>query len=362
MTLTYQLQCRKRDFLLQMEGAIGPGITGIFGPSGAGKTTFLNLIAGIEHADQGSISLAETTLLDSRGGKSLPVHERRIAMVFQEGRLFPHLTVKGNLLYGAARQVNHRDRFDQLVESLSLSSLLNKRPWQCSGGERQRVALGRALLTSPRLLLLDEPMASLDRGLKRQILPFLKRVLQDSGVPAIHVSHDLSELLQVTDQLMVMISGREEGRGNLLELIRRPEILRLFHDLGLPNVISLQVMGHNPDEGVSHFGLLGKSDGPWVGPSCDAELGQSCQVLLRPEDIAISLNKLSQVSVRNQIRGQIVDVLVQGSRVLCIVDVGIELLVDLTPHALHGLGLARGQSVWCAFKAHALQYLDHLAI
>jgi molybdate transport system ATP-binding protein len=199
--------------VLQTEG----GTTALFGPSGAGKTTIVNLVAGLMVPDRGRIVLSDKPLFDSSIHVNIPPHRRHIGYVFQEGRLFPHLTVRRNLDYGRfmnrlARDVDEERR---IIDLLDIGHLLNRRPGTLSGGERQRVAIGRALLTRPHLLLLDEPLASLDAQRKRDILPYLVRLRDDVGVPMIYVSHQAEEVRQIANEVVRIEAGRVAAMGGL---------------------------------------------------------------------------------------------------------------------------------------------------
>jgi len=366
MTVSFRFTCNRKAFQLQIAASLNTQVTGVFGPSGAGKSTLLHLIAGIEKPDHGELTLNGQVLMNDR--IHVPVHQRKMGVVFQDGRLFPHLTVTQNLRYGMAGDFS----FQEIVSLLELESLLTKRPIALSGGERQRVALGRALLRSPDLLLLDEPMAALDRGLKRQILPFLRRVKQETQIPMIHVSHDLGEILQLTDQLLVLRDGKAVGQGSFLELVRNQEVRELFHDLGLLNVLPLTVASHKEEEGITLFHPEGQEQETWVGPQHPSPPGSKIFTALRPEDIALVDRPVSNISIRNQIPGVIEDLIISDHKALCILNTGpkslgetsertrpgVKLLAELTPNAIHGMGLEKGQEIWCMFKAHALNYLD----
>lgn len=204
--LDIAIKYQRSHFSLNLERVITSPVVGLFGESGAGKSTLLSLIAGLISPCRGHIILDGVCLFDADKGINLPAHQRRIAMVFQDGRLFPHLSVKNNLLYGyKLLEENQRQlHLDEIVHLLELSDLLASQPHQLSGGEAQRVALGRALLMSPKLLLLDEPLSSLDSRLKQQILPFLKRVKDEINIPMIYVSHDLAEIQHLTNEIIQM--------------------------------------------------------------------------------------------------------------------------------------------------------------
>jgi molybdate transport system ATP-binding protein len=194
-------------FRLHARAEIERGVTGISGPSGCGKSTLLALVAGLLRPRSGRIRFAEEVLAD--GGVFVPAWRRRFGLVFQDGQLFPHLSVRGNLLYGYRRRraAERRLDLDAVTELLEIGPLLGRRPAQLSGGERQRVALGRALLYSPRLLLLDEPLSALDERLKQQILPFLRRVKEETRIPMIYVSHSTAEVQYLADRVLFMEQG-----------------------------------------------------------------------------------------------------------------------------------------------------------
>jgi molybdate transport system ATP-binding protein len=201
------------------------GVTALFGPSGAGKTSVVNMIAGLLTPDRGSIAIDEMVLFDAERGIDVPPHRRRIGYVFQDGRLFPHLSVRQNLDYG--RRMSGRPRqaseFERIVALLDIGPLLNRRPRMLSGGERQRIAVGRALLMGPRLLLLDEPLASLDAAHKREILPYLVRLRDDAGIPMVYVSHTAAEVRRIATTVVRLDAGKVVAAGGL-ELLNDADI------------------------------------------------------------------------------------------------------------------------------------------
>ncbi|GAE12657.1 molybdate ABC transporter ATP-binding protein ModC [Yersinia pseudotuberculosis NBRC 105692] len=187
------------------------GITAIFGLSGAGKTSLINVIGGLTRPQQGRVILNGRVLVDAEKNIYLPPEKRRVGYVFQDARLFPHYRVRGNLQYGMAASM--RGQFDAIVGLLGIEPLLNRFPFTLSGGEKQRVAIGRALLTSPELLLMDEPLASLDLPRKRELLPYLERLAQDVNTPILYVSHSMDEILRLADQVVVMDAGKVRAVG-----------------------------------------------------------------------------------------------------------------------------------------------------
>ncbi|HEY0502036.1 MAG TPA: ATP-binding cassette domain-containing protein [Lysobacter sp.] len=208
--LSFDLQFARGDFALNAAATFGDGVTGVYGPSGSGKSTLLALLAGLLTPTIGVVRLAGRTLVDTTAPHFVPAWGRHIGLVFQDGQLFPHLTVRQNLLYGLSRIPEAARRFDLagVAELLEITPLLDRRPTLLSGGERQRVALGRALLYSPQLLLLDEPLSSLDDRLKQQILPFLRRIKVETRVPMLYVTHAHSELDYLADRAFGMERGR----------------------------------------------------------------------------------------------------------------------------------------------------------
>ena len=208
--LSFDLRFARGGFELSAAANVGAGVTGVYGPSGSGKSTLLALLAGLLAPAQGTVRLGERVLVDTATQRFVPAWDRHVGLVFQDGQLFPHMTVRQNLLYGRSRIPPELRRFELggVAELLEITPLLDRRPTLLSGGERQRVALGRALLYSPQLLLLDEPLSSLDDRLKRQILPFLKRIKDETRLPMLYVTHAHGELDYLADRTLGMERGR----------------------------------------------------------------------------------------------------------------------------------------------------------
>ncbi len=220
--LDISLRKSQGDFLVDVSFVTdGKGITALFGRSGAGKTSVINMVAGLIHPDQGRVIVNGRTYFDSQKGLDIPPEKRRFGYIFQDGRLFPHLSVKSNLTYGM-NLVPSSERyveFDQVVSLLGISHLLARRPSKLSGGEKQRVAIGRALLTSPHLLLMDEPLASLDDERKSEVLPFIAQLPKEFSVPILYVSHSVEEILNLADNVVIVSAGRAEAVGRAQELL-----------------------------------------------------------------------------------------------------------------------------------------------
>ena len=214
----------RKNFDITINEVFCDGITGIFGPSGSGKTSMLQAIAGLALPKSGYIKTGGRVLFDSRKKINVPVEKRRVGYVFQEGRLFPHMTVEKNLLYGYKKDDGDGVKFNEVVDLLKLENLLTRRPWQISGGERQRTALGRSLLSSPDILLLDEPFSAVDTALRSRIIPFITKIQQRVRIPILVVSHEMPDLLKLTDRLCIIKEGQCHGHGKYSELFGKDTI------------------------------------------------------------------------------------------------------------------------------------------
>ena len=362
MMLEVQALLRRRSFTLDVNLKIEHRVTGLFGPSGSGKTTLLNVVSGLVPPDRGQVTINGDVVQDSDRGIFLPAHRRRVGMVFQDGRLFPHLSVRGNLEYGYRLLPPDLRQFQvpEVVRLMELEHLLDRWPGQLSGGEAQRVALGRAILSSPRLLLLDEPMASLDRRLRHQITPFLRRVRDATQIPILYVSHDPRDILDLTDRFAVLDRGRLLGHGALADLAADAQVLDLLEQDGLANILPLTVRQHAAGQGITVFSLAAERAPEALirGPLTGAPVGSCVHAELRPEDIALATQPVSGISMQNQVPGRLVRITETPVREVCIVDAGVPLIVEITRPARQSLGLEAGSPVWCLFKARALRYHD----
>ncbi|HOE97130.1 MAG TPA: molybdenum ABC transporter ATP-binding protein [Candidatus Sumerlaeota bacterium] len=372
MKLAFDLTVRRPGFTLNARAEIDAGRTALFGPSGAGKTTLLLALVGLLRPDAGRIELDGETLFDAASNRWRPPERRGIGLVFQDDRLFPHMTVEENLLYGWRRLRPAQRRFapQSIVELLELGGLRGHYPAALSGGEARRVALGRALLASPRLLLLDEPLTGLDLRLRRQILPFLRRIRDEAEIPIIQVSHDLEALLDLCEWFVLLDRGELVAQGRYLDLLARPEALRLLHEPGLLNVLRLAVVRHDPDAGLSFLrfpGSAGEGDvageGEIRAPFQDRPAGSLADLALRPQNIALARTAIAGISIQNQFAGRVERILESAGRVLCVVRIGAgvdparALIVEVTRHAVHEMALKPADTVWCLFKAQSLRYL-----
>lgn len=367
MHLEIDIAKARSEFCVDMALRLDLDTAGLFGPSGAGKTTLLHLLAGLERPDRGRITLDGRTLCDTSEGLFVPPYKRRVGVVFQDARLFPHLSVRSNLHFAqwlAPKRSRHLS-FDTVVDILEIGSLLNRRTTGLSGGERQRVALARTLLSSPQILLLDEPASALDVNREAHLLPFLKRVSGEIGIPMILVSHRLSQIRYLTDTLLIVDQGRLLANGTFSELIADPRLARLMRGTDLVNMVRLRVAEHHAGEGLTQFTLYdapcrtssNQREPSIKGPLADCDPGSLLVGMVRPEDIIVSLAPVEYISARNQLRGRIVRIIKRQSQTLCCVDIGTELITDVTHISSDELELHPGKKVWCLFKTHAMRYL-----
>lgn len=324
-------------------------VTGVFGRSGAGKTTLLNMIAGLTQPDVGRIVVEGEVVFDSELGINRPLYQRRISTVFQDSRLFPHLNVSDNLNYGF-KQLQPQQRqfsFKQVLELLEIGDLIKQKPHQLSGGEKQRVALGRALLASPRLLLLDEPLASLDVRLKYQILPFLQRIKKEMQMPMIFVSHALNEILYLTSKIAMLESGKLLAVGEFNQVIHDPSVLALAQSLGLENVLYATIVSHHPEQSMT---LASIGEQQISVPLIEATIGTSISIAVAASAVALSSQRLAGISIQNQLVGTVTAIQEVGSRVLVSVNIGAELIAEITVKALADMHITLGCQVICLFK------------
>jgi molybdate transport system ATP-binding protein len=329
-----------------------PGVIALFGRSGSGKTTLVNLISGLLLPDTGRIRLDDTVLTDTGAGISEPVERRRIGYVFQEPRLFPHLTVGGNLRYGERRAAARTQviAFEEVVPLLGLGHLLERRPRQLSGGERQRVALGRALLSQPRLLLLDEPLAALDVARREEVLPYLEALREQLSIPIVYVSHQLEEVLRLATHLVLLEAGRVLAHGTVEEMCLRAELQSQVGPDLVGAVVEGVVARSDPAHGSAEL-TVGR--GTLQVSLRDAAVGTRVRLQLLARDVILATQPVHGLSVRNALASTVTDIRAdEYGAVLVSVDIGGAIvLARITPNALKALRLRPGDTVWTLIKA-----------
>ena len=296
MTLRAQLQHRFGEFALDIAFEAGPGVTAIFGPSGSGKTSIINMIAGLVQPSSGRVDLDGTVLLDTATRQSVPVHKRRIGYVFQDGRLFPHLSVAHNIRFGARfAQAAPVASESDVVDLLGLSSLMERLPGTLSGGERQRVALARALLSAPELILMDEPLAALDGPRKDEVLPYLEALRDTADIPILYVSHSVDEVARLAEHLILLRDGKVAQSGPTAQLLSDPAMLPYVGVREAGSVLRASVMGHEAD-GLTRLEISG---GELLLPGVNASPGDSLVIRILAQDVLISLEEPKGLSSRN---------------------------------------------------------------
>jgi molybdate transport system ATP-binding protein len=332
------------------------GVTALFGQSGSGKTTLLRCMAGLERASQGRLVVNGEVWQDDTGraGAWLPTHQRPLGYVFQEASLFPHLTVLGNLRYGMRRASSaQQSSLDQAIELLGIGHLLERKPDRLSGGERSRIGIARALAVSPRLLLMDEPLAALDLKRKQEILPYLERLHRELDIPVIYVSHAPDEVARLADHLVVMDAGRAVAAGPLSETLARLDLpIQLGEDVGV--VLDAVVAERDQQWHLARVEFAGGS--LWVRDAGHA-LGQAVRVRILARDVSIALAPISGISIQNCLRATIEEMAGDHHPALSLLRLKVgtsPLLARLTQRAAAELGLATGMAVWAQIKAVAL--------
>jgi molybdate transport system ATP-binding protein len=330
------------------------GLTALFGPSGSGKTTVVNVIAGLVRPDRARIEVDGEVLVDTARNIFVPPHRRHLGYVFQEPRLFPHLTVRQNLLYGRwfRKFTDRRAALDQVVDVLGIEPLLHRRPARLSGGEKQRVAIGRAWLASPRLLLMDEPLSSLDAARKDEILPYIERLRDESRIPIVYVSHAVAEVARLATQVVLLEDGRVSSVGTVDEVLSRTDALPLSARDEAGAIVEALVAGHDD---VAALTTLHCRAGALRLPRVDLPVGATVRVRIPARDVLIAVSPPQGLSARNVMPAVVREVSSLNSPT---VDVRLDadgdtLIARVTRHTILALGIKPGRQVFAVIKAVA---------
>jgi molybdate transport system ATP-binding protein len=333
-------------------------ITGIFGPSGAGKTTLFNLISGVDTPKKGIIELNNTLLVNTKENISIKGKNRNIGYVFQENYLFPHLSVKKNLLYSSPynKSKSNYISFNDVIDLLEIKNLLNKKPRQLSGGERQRVAIGRALLSQPHLLLLDEPFSNVDCSKRKQIISYLLKINNHFKIPMLIISHHLEDILKLTRKIVLIENGKSTTSGDIFNIIKNGEKPELIRPKKYQNTFKLNLIDFSEIENtyklITNDGVILKISDHSKLLNRNLPKDTKIQLSLRPIDIALSLEKLESISVQNQTQGAIKQIIQNNEGTFCVVDCGFELFVEISQSIVSNLFLHEGQTIYCQIKAN----------
>jgi molybdate transport system ATP-binding protein len=348
-----------KDFSIDVEFDAPAGFTMLLGPSGGGKTTVLNCIAGLARPDSGRIAVGSRLFFDSETHVDLPVAERRIGYVFQNLALFPHLTVEQNVQYGIKKLPvqERRQRMMALLESFRIAHLLGIKPNQISGGERQRVALARSLVTDPELLLLDEPLSALDLSTKATILDDLRGWNLDHRIPIVYVTHSPEEAFALGEHVVVVEAGRVIAKGIPPDVLRAPRQETIAQIVGFENVFDAVVLALDERQGTM-LCRVGNDGRELEVPLAHAEVGSRIRVAIRAGDIIIAGERPHALSARNTFEGRIVDIKREGIKVMVNVDAGVLFEVHITPSACEELQLEPNKMVWLVIKTYSCNLVE----
>ncbi len=356
MSISVDIAHRQGSFELDVAFESDGRLIALFGPSGSGKTTLVNIVAGLVRPREGRVAVDGVTLVDTQRRVFLGPHRRRIGYVFQDARLFPHLTVRQNLSYGRwfAARGGVRADFAGVVDLLDLGNLLDRRPALLSGGEKQRVAIGRALLSEPKLILMDEPLASLDETRKREILPYIERLRDKARVPMVYVSHQLAEVSRLATNIAVIDGGKLAAFGPAADIVQRLELFSGKEAGEGGALLAMRVAGQD-----HAFGMTMLRSHAWqlLVPRIDAPLGSFVRVRLRARDIMVATEKPQGISALNVLAGNIVSIEARGEanadiRIDC---AGEAVVAHITRLSATRLRLAEGMQVYAVVKTVSVE-------
>jgi molybdate transport system ATP-binding protein len=350
-----EIERKVPSFQLSAAFASDAGVTALFGPSGSGKTMIADAIAGLARPDAGRVVVDGRVLFDSAARIDIAPEKRRIGYVFQEDRLFPHLSVSANLRYGMKLRspAERTVEFDRTVELLGLGHLLARLPHRLSGGEKQRIALGRALLTSPRLLLMDEPLANLDDARRAEILSYIEEVRDALSVPVVYVSHALDEISRLADDVAIVSGGRITACGPVAEVMTTLDVPEIAGRRDAGAVLDARVFGHDERDGLTTLDFAG---GQLIVPQVAAPVGTAVRLRVQARDVSIALTPPQGISTLNILRGTIKEIGSDaGPQVNILIDVGSVIAARLTRRSVRELALAPGREAYALIKSVAVE-------
>jgi molybdate transport system ATP-binding protein len=355
VTLEVDVALSRPPFELAASFKTGPGVTALFGRSGSGKTTLVNMVAGLVRPDRGRIRVDGLALFDSGARINLPSHRRRVGYVFQESRLFPHLTVRQNLLYGSwFRGRSFRlGSIDQIVELLGIGELLGRRPASLSGGEKQRVAIGRAILSDPAMLLMDEPLASLDEARKGEILPYLERLRDGLDLPILYVSHSIPEVIRLATTMIVLSDGKVVASGPVEDVMGQPGLFPAVGRYEGGSVLDARLVAQDATFGLTELETAG---GLLRVPHLDNPVGSHLRLLIRARDVMIATERPRHISALNILSGRIA-ALQDDGRPIGEVTIAVgesTIQARITRRSMEQLGLDIGREVFAIVKTVAI--------
>jgi molybdate transport system ATP-binding protein len=347
------------SFTLDVSLEAVPGITILFGPSGAGKSTLLDCVAGLTTPDEGRIAIGDGVLYDSSQAINLQPSKRRIAYVFQSLALFPHLTAEENVAYGLQNLSSEekRVRVHEILKTFRVESLRRQKPGNISGGEKQRIALARSLVTHPRVLLLDEPLTGLDAELKSSIVDDLREWNATNRIPILYVTHSREEVDALGDRVIALENGRIVSAGAPMEVLDAPRRKKIALAAGFENLLPATVLDLRETDGVMRV-RLGDAKCEIEVPLGYAVVGSRVQVAIRAGDILLAIERPHGLSARNVLEGRITSLEPRGTTIVARVDCCVPFIVHVTPGAVRALELVVGQSVWLVLKTHSCHLVE----
>ena len=347
------------SFVLDVSLEVPQGITILFGPSGAGKSTLLDCIAGLTRPDEGRIAVGSDVLFDPSRGIHLAAQKRRIAYVFQTLALFPHLTAEENVAYGLGQlqPEQRQDLVGEILAAFRVEKLRKQKPGEISGGEKQRVALARSLVTEPKVLLLDEPLTGLDAELKAAIVDDLRAWNRARRIPILYVTHSREEVDALGERVLAMEGGHIVSAGAPMDVLDAPRRKKLAQAAGFENVLGGTVLDLREPDGVMRV-RLEESACEIEVPLGFAAAGDSVKVAIRAGDILLAVERPIGLSARNVMEGRIASMEQRGTMVIARVDCGVRFVVHVTPGAVRALGLAADRRVWLVLKTHSCHLVE----
>jgi len=348
---------RYPGFTLDCQASFESGVTAIFGASGSGKSTLLDCIAGILQPDKGHVSFQGQRLYSSTDKEHVPPDKRRFGYVFQDSALFPHMDVKSNIEYGykLTPESLRKISTEEVISLFQLSNLLSRSVRNLSGGEKQRVALARALATSPDLLLLDEPLASLDGSFRGAIIRYLKSVHSTFGTPMIYVSHSASEVMALADHMLVLREGRPVTYDKVSSALVHPGLSEITDYATLENFLEAEVISNDGSGGLTELKV---GEAKLIAPATHRSPGENVMVSIRAGDVILADEIPSRMSARNTIRSTIREIHALDYRALIYVDIGVQVIVEITQASLTDLGLKVGEDIYLIIKTNSVVILD----
>jgi molybdate transport system ATP-binding protein len=350
------------DFTVDVAFTAGAGLTALFGPSGAGKTTIVNVLAGLETPDNGFIKINGTKLFDGDAGINTAPNGRQLGYVFQDARLFPHMSVERNLRYGMTRATENTNSiaWNDVIRTLDLAHLLDRRPHNLSGGEKQRVAIGRALLANPKLLLMDEPLSSLDPLRRLEVMPFIEKMRDEFSIPIVYVTHTVAEIIRLADTVVVLDHGRVVAYGRVEDVLSRLDVQAEFESTGAEppdfGTVLTGVLETNMNlDGLSQLDFAGEKI---LVPQLKGNQGDRVRIRIRARDVALALEAPRRISILNAFKGRVTEVIKTGPAHVDVqleTEGGTRIWSRITRKSQRDLNIAVDTVAWALIKSVALE-------